>query len=138
LSPRYLLDTGVVSEPLRPRPDAGIVAGIREHQFELAIASIVWHELRYGCERMPRSARRKTLADYLERTVAATMPILDYDARAAEWHAVERVRLEGRGRTPPFRDGQIAAVAAVNDLVLVTANVRDFAGFKGLRVESWV
>jgi predicted nucleic acid-binding protein len=34
-------------------------------------------------------------------------------------------------------DGQIAAIAAVNDLVLVTRNVRDFSGFAGLDVESW-
>lgn len=104
---------------------------------ESAIASIVWHELRYGCERMPTSARRSMIAEYLERAVAATMPVLDYDARAADWHAAERVRLERAGRTPPFRDSQIAAVAAINDLVLVTANTRDFSGFKGLRVETW-
>ena len=110
---------------------------MRQHQSGVAIASVVWHELRYGCERMPPSTKRAAIATYLEHVVAATMPILDYDARAADWHAGERVRLEGTGRTPPFRDGQIAAVAAVNDLVLVTANARDFSGFKGLRVETW-
>jgi len=42
------------------------------------------------------------------------------------------------GRNVPSADGQIAAIAAVNGLVLVTANKRDFRGFQGLRVESWV
>lgn len=65
------------------------------------------------------------------------MPILPYDEAAADWHARERARLVAAGRTPPLLDGQIAAVAAVNDLVLVTSNVRDFRGFDGLRIEDW-
>jgi tRNA(fMet)-specific endonuclease VapC len=69
--------------------------------------------------------------------VLASFPILDYGRAAAEWHAVERARLEAAGKTPPFVDGQIAAIASVNDLVLVTANKTDFRGFKGLRVQNW-
>ena len=65
------------------------------------------------------------------------MQVLDYTNTAAEWHARERARLVARGQTPPILDGQIAAVAAVNDLTLVTFNVRDFNRFEGLRVESW-
>lgn len=65
------------------------------------------------------------------------MPILPYDERAAHWHAVERARLVAAGRTPPFVDGQIAAIAVVNDLVLVTANVADYEPFAGLTVENW-
>ena len=68
----------------------------------------------------------------------ASFPILDYDRAAAEWHGQERVRLEAAGKTPPFVDGQIAAIAYVNDLTLVTANKLDFRGIKGLRVEGWV
>jgi tRNA(fMet)-specific endonuclease VapC len=37
--------------------------------------------------------------------VAPTMPILPYDEQAAEWHAAERARLAGIGKTPPFADG---------------------------------
>jgi len=48
-----------------------------------------------------------------------------------------RARLKPVGRTPSFVDGQIAAVAIVNDATLVTANVADFAPFDGLRVEDW-
>ena len=44
---------------------------------------------------------------------------------------------DGRENSP-FVDGQIAAIACVNDLVLVTANKVDFRGFKGLRVEGWI
>ena len=65
------------------------------------------------------------------------MPILPYDHAAAEWHARERARLASRGETRPFVDGQIAAVAHVNDLTLVTFNDVDFRLFEGLRVVSW-
>jgi tRNA(fMet)-specific endonuclease VapC len=65
------------------------------------------------------------------------MPILDYDELAAEWHAAERARLVARGETPPFADGQIAAIAQVNDLTLVTFNDVDFRRFDGLRILVW-
>lgn len=52
-------------------------------------------------------------------------------------HAAERARLEESGTTLPFVDGQIAAIARVNELVLVTSNVKDFAPFTGLTVENW-
>lgn len=65
------------------------------------------------------------------------LPILPYDAAAAEWHADERVRLEKAGTPRPFIDGQVAAIARVNGLVLVTANVKDFRFFDALTVEDW-
>jgi tRNA(fMet)-specific endonuclease VapC len=65
------------------------------------------------------------------------MQILDYDAAAAAWHASERARLDARGETPPFTDGQIAAIAHVHDLALVTFNVADFKRFDGIRIVSW-
>jgi tRNA(fMet)-specific endonuclease VapC len=65
------------------------------------------------------------------------MPILPYDQEAADWHAAERVRLAGIRRTPPFIDGQIAAVAATRGLILVTANVADFQHFAGLPIVDW-
>ena len=137
MSPKYLLDTNIVSEPLKPSPSRAVLRRLAGHEGETAIASIVWHELQFGCARLPVSRRREAIERYLEDVVLASFPILDYDRAAAEWHARERVRLEAVGKTPPFVDGQIAAIACANDLVLVTANKSDFRGFKGLRVESW-
>jgi predicted nucleic acid-binding protein len=65
------------------------------------------------------------------------MQILDYDAAAAEGHAAERARLMAEGWTRPFQDGQIVAIAAVNDLTLVTFNRADFKRFEGLKVITW-
>jgi tRNA(fMet)-specific endonuclease VapC len=134
---KYLLDTMVVSEPLRPSPSRTVLRRLANHEGETDIASIVWHELLFGCVRLPKSHRRDAIERYLADVVLASFPILDYDRAAAEWHARERVRLEAAGKTPPFIDGQIAAIAGVNELVLVTVNKVDFRGFKGLRVESW-
>jgi tRNA(fMet)-specific endonuclease VapC len=132
-----LLDTNIISEPLRPTPNPKIFERLREHQDQLATASVVWHELLFGCYRLPDSERRTAIEEYLQRVVAASIEILPYDGRAARWHAAERARLTLAGRTPPFADGQIAAVARTNDLVLVTLNLTDYDGFRDLRVEDW-
>ena len=66
-----------------------------------------------------------------------TIPILPYDQAAAEWHAAERARLAALQYTPPFVDGQIAAIAATRGLILVTANTRDFQQFVGIIVVDW-
>jgi len=134
---KYLLDTNVISEPLRPTPSPAVLRRLRRHAGEAAIPSVVWHELRFGCARLPRSERREAIEQYLTRVVLAGFPVLDYDRAAAEWHAVERARLVAAGRTPPFVDGQIAAIAQINDLILVTSNRADFRGFKRLRVQGW-
>ncbi len=65
------------------------------------------------------------------------LKVLPYDKRAAEWHALARARLQRAGATPPSADAQIAAVAVVNNLVLVTHNIRDFRRFEGLSLVDW-
>jgi tRNA(fMet)-specific endonuclease VapC len=134
---RYLLDTNIVSEPLRPVPQATILLHLQRHEAEIAIAAVVWHELWFGCYRLPPSAKRTAITTYLTNVIAASVPILPYDQRAAEWHAEERTRLASIGKTPPFSDGQIAAAAITNDLTLVTLNQGDFAAFQGLRLDDW-
>lgn len=74
---------------------------------------------------------------YLDEVVISSFPVLAYDEEAAHWHGTERARLERLSKTAPFVDGQIAAIAFVNDLTLVTTNVKDFKRFKGLMVENW-
>ena len=135
---KYLLDTNTVSEPLRPRPNVGVIRRLHEHEDEIAIPAPVWHELRFGCSRLARSRRRDAIERYIEEVVLESFPILDYGFKAADWHARERARLVAAGRTPPFVDSQIAAIAHANGLVLVTSNIDDFRSFEGLRVESWM
>lgn len=137
VGPGYLLDASVLSEPLKPRPNQNVLDRLARHEAVLATAAPVWHELVFGARRMPPSARRRALERYLDEVIAATLPVLPYDASAAAWHAAERARLVALGRTPPFVDGQIAAIARVHGLVLVTANTNDFADFEGLAVDDW-
>lgn len=133
----YLLDTSIVSAPISKTPDPAILARLTEHSQECAIAAPVWHELTYGCRRLPIGARRAALEEYLREVVQSSFPILGYDEAAATWHGQERARLEALGRPAPFVDGQIAAIAYVHGLVLATTNDKDFVRFKGLRVENW-
>ena len=133
---KFLLDTNVVSEPLAARPSAGVLAGIEAHAAELAISAISWQEMHFGLERLPPGARRDRIRAYLEERVRPTLPILPFDAEAGEWQARERARLSSIGLTPPYADIQIAAIAAVNGLVLVTRNAGDFGDFAGLIVEN--
>jgi tRNA(fMet)-specific endonuclease VapC len=134
---RYLLDTNIISEPLRPAPNAAVLLHLERHQAEIAIAAIVWHELWFGCYRLPLSAKRTAITNYLTDVIAPSVPVLSYDQQAAEWHALERTRLIGIGKAPPFSDGQIAATAIANDLVLITLNQGDFVAFQGLQLEDW-
>lgn len=134
---RYLLDTNVVSQPMMKTPSASVLRKLASIADECAIGAPVWHELNFGCHRMPAGKRRNALQDYLA-DVVSNFEILPYDDLSAKLHALERVRLEELGTTVPFVDGQIAAIAQINELVLVTDNVRDFAPFKALTVENWV
>lgn len=136
-NPPFLLDTNVLSEPLRPRPDPRVLRLMRRHANRLVTSAVVWHELAYGASRLAPSRARELIERYLRDVVGPAIEVLPYDRAAAAWHAEERGRLERTGRPPSFADGQIAATAAVNGLVLVTRNVRDFAPFRGLVVRNW-
>lgn len=137
MSLKYLLDTNIVSEPFRQTPNSSIVRRLQQHTNEIAVASVVWHELWYGCYRLPSSQKRHTLERYLNEVVALTIPVLPYTERAAQWHAIERARLSQVGKTPSFVDAQIAATAVIHNLILVTNNLADYADFDGLQTEDW-
>ena len=134
---KYLLDTNVVSEAIKTAPNDNVMQKLEKHQNEMATAAIVWHELQFGCRRLPVSRIRSLIEAYLESVVAWSLDILPYDRAAAEWHAVQRVRLAAEGNPAPFVDGQIAAIAKTNRLTLVTRNVHDFSMFSGLEVQNW-
>lgn len=133
----HLIDTNIIAEPLKEFPNAAVDKQLRYYEGSLALAATTWHELIYGYQRTKSVSRRKQLSQYLYDAVAEVMLILPYNDAAAEWHAVERARLSSIGIVPSFQDGQIAAVAAVNNLILVTRNVSDFEHFAGLIVVNW-
>ncbi len=134
---KYLLDTNVLSEALKASPDAQVMAMMQAHQEEIATASPVYHELEYGCWRLPISRKRDIIELYIKNVILQHMVILPYDERAAQWHAQERARLAAQGETVPFVDGQIASIAKVNGLILVTRNTPDFENFSSLKIQNW-
>jgi len=134
---RFLLDTSIISVPISKVPNAGVLKQLDDHGHECVIAAPVWHELTFGCQRLPRGRKREAVETYLRDVVLASFPVLGYDEDAAHWHGLERARLEGLGKPAPYVDGQIAAIAYVNELTLVTANVKDYARFKGVEVDNW-
>ena len=136
MTARYLIDTNVVSELARPRPDRALARRLSDAAPVLAIGAPTWHELQSGLHCLPSSRRKTELTVFLAE-IESTIPVLPYDGRAAAWHARERGRLDAKGKVTPFADGQIAAIAATLGLTLVTRNVRDFAAFESVSVERW-
>ncbi len=135
---KYLLDTNVLSEPMKKAPNVGVLTMLAERSVDSGISAPTWHELLRGALRVPRGKRRVAILDYLEARVFQAFPILPYDHVAARWHAEERSRLEAVGKTPPYIDGQIASIASTTGLTLVTGNIRDFESFQDLLIESWL
>lgn len=132
----WLLDTNIVSEAMRPKPDAEVMANLARFDGELVIPAPVWHELRYGWLRMPDGQRKDAVGRFVQE-VAGSLPVLPYDSAAARIHAELRNLRERAGLRLPFVDGQIASVAMAHGLTLVTRNIRDFAGLPGLRLVNW-
>ena len=131
------LDTNVLSELVKTFPNQSVLTKIELHQHSITTASVVWHELQYGCHRLSKSKKRSIIELFLREVICTAIPILPYDEHAAKWHAERRASLTSKGQTPPFVDGQIAAIAIINGLILVTNNTPDFECFEGLSMENW-
>jgi tRNA(fMet)-specific endonuclease VapC len=134
---RYLLDTNILSEPVTARPNPLVLEKIKANGTALALASVTWQELLYGLYLLPAGKRRDRIEDYLFRRIQAVLPIIAFDESAAQWQAEQRARLRQIGKSSSYPDSQIAAIAAVNNLVLVTRNIDDFIDFEGLRTQNW-
>jgi tRNA(fMet)-specific endonuclease VapC len=134
---KYLLDTNILSEAKRPQPNEKVMEKLRLYRQETATATIVIHEMLYGCLRLSLSKKRQDIEDYINDVILAQLPLFDYNLKAAQYHAQQRARLSKVGKTPAFIDGQIASIALINDLILVTNNVVDFQDFDSLIIENW-
>ena len=132
---RFLLDSNILSEPSRQDPNIKVMNQLNLHRDEVGVASLVVHEMLYGCWRLPPSKRKDYLWQYIQDSVLS-LPVFAYDLRAAQYHAQERARLSKVGKSPAFVDGQIGSIAFTNNLTLVTNNVDDFRDFNGLVIDN--
>lgn len=133
-----VVDTNVVSEPLRPEPDGRVVAWLRDHAAEICLTSVTVHELFYGVARLPQGRRRSVLTRGVERLVErAGDRVLGYGREAAQVHASLRAAQEAAGRTLAVEDGMIASIALLHGHAVATRNVRDFADLGLTLVNPW-
>ena len=125
----FLLDTNVVSEWVKPRPDSGLIAwleGVDEDTVFLSVITVA--ELRYGIERLPVSKKRVQLDDWLQHDLQLRFEgrILNIDSVVAEGCGRLLARRQAVGSPMEVMDGFIAATADVHELTLVTRNTADF------------
>ena len=135
----YLLDTNIVSEFSKERPNPLVVGLYNARKDMCAISAITWQELNRGVNRLPNGKKKQ----YLERCLALyekTLEVISYDKFASQICGEMQAAAEKNGHTLPFYDSQIAATAISNGMILVTRNTADFAPIKEksyLRVEDW-
>lgn len=128
----YLLDTNVWIALLKNQP--AVVEGVRRVGVEaLYLCSPVWSELWFGACNSQRIAENQQRI----RELAAHIPSLPFDDRAAEHCGELRAFLARQGRPIGPYDLQIAAIARSASLCLVTRNVSEFSRVPGLAVENW-
>lgn len=136
----FLLDTNVISEWTKPRPDAGVVEWLTKvDEDEVFLSVITFTELRRGIERLPAGGRRRRLDEWLRAELALRFEgrIVGVDgAIADEWGRLV-ARREGRGRPIHAMDALIAATAQVHDLTLVTRNTADFEATVKSLLNPW-
>jgi predicted nucleic acid-binding protein len=128
----WLLDTNIVSETSKPRPDANCVTWLKARRGQCLLSAITVAELRYGIERMPEGKRKaadETEYQFLCEDYAGRF--LDFDApSAAEWgrYAAELEAAQGEDwwKYCDLRDTQIAAIAREHGFTIATRNVRHF------------
>jgi tRNA(fMet)-specific endonuclease VapC len=132
----YLLDTNTISEPTKPSPNQQVIEHLKKFEGQFALPVFVIYEMIYGAYRLPESKKRSRILHYIQ-DIIDDAPILLYTQEAAYWHGKEEARLQSIGKSPPFIDTQIAAVAKVNNLILVTRNTDDFKHFSDIQLENW-
>ena len=125
-----LLDTNVVSEPLRPVPDLRVIEWIDAQPLEtLFLSAITVAELRAGVALLPAGKRRSGLRQNLEKRVLPLFAgrVLPFDLACTAAYAELIAKARAAGLAVATTDGYIAAIAAANGFAVAT---RDSAAFE--------
>ena len=118
-----LLDTHVISEPLKLTGDAGVTTWIDAQIIEtLYLSTISLAELRFGIAALGPGKRRDTLHASFEQRILPLFVdrILPFDAAASEAYAVLRARTRAQGKDIATADGYIVATAIRHGLIVAT------------------
>jgi toxin FitB len=134
-----ILDTNLVSEPLKPKPDEAVLAWLdRQSPETLYLTTITLAELQAGIETLPAGKRRTALQNATTEMVAQFEGrVLAFDQDSA--NAVGRVfaGTQAAGNPIHFGDCAIAAIAVRCGFVLATRNVRDYRGAGIELINPW-
>ena len=123
-----VLDTNVISEPLKSMPEPKVMAWLDEQADEtLFITAISRAELRFGVLKLPDGKRKSALAAQIERVLDLFKErTLDFDIAASDKLAEIAARRELAGKPAVAPDAYIAACAAARGFAVATRNVRHF------------
>ncbi|MHB1942232.1 MAG: PIN domain-containing protein [Acidiferrobacteraceae bacterium] len=135
-----LLDTNVVSEWAKPRPDPSMVAWLADaDEDRIFISVITVAELRHGIERLAPGARRVRLDAWLTEQLPLRFEdrLLTVDAETANLWGRVMARGQAAGRPPGAMDAFIAATVLRHDMTLATRNVADFQMLGVRLVNPW-
>ncbi|MCL2661623.1 MAG: type II toxin-antitoxin system VapC family toxin [Acidobacteriaceae bacterium] len=135
-----LLDTNVVSEPIRPKPDPGVLAWIDAQYVEtLYLATISLAELRYGLAVHPDGKKKEIVRQKLERLMLPLFKgrILPFDVPASEAYAELRSAAEKKGKAIGDSDGYIAATALANGLAVASRDTKPFEAMGIKVINPW-
>ena len=125
---RYLLDTNVISETVRPKPDAQVIRWLAQLS-TLTLPAVGVYELAAGVQRLPAGKKRELLEDWLAELLACDCDVLPFDQAAALGSAVLESEARRQGRTVETRDLFILAIARSQNLGIATRNVGHYRGF---------
>lgn len=136
----WLLDTNILSELRRPKPEANVVAFVSQQPLELLyVSSVTFAEIRFGIERVEEPRQRAELIDWLTHKLR---PMFEQRVLPITEDVIFKWRLlveEGRkaGHTYSQPDLFIAATALQHGLTVVTRDVGDYAKAKVPVLNPW-
>lgn len=135
-----LLDTNVVSEPLRPAPNARVIEWIDAQPLEtLYLSAMTVAELCAGVALMPAGRRRAKLHDYIERDLLPAFAgrMLPFDMACTNAYAQVVATARRAGSRIATADALIAAVAATNRFIVATRDVGPFQAAGLTVINPW-
>lgn len=135
-----LLDTNVISEPLRREPEPGVIEWIDAQALEtLYLSAITVAELRSGIALLPAGKRRTGLLENLERRVLPLFAgrVLPFDLPCTETYAELIAKAQKAGLAIAAADGFIAATAAANGLAVATRDTSPFEAAGVTVINPW-
>ena len=136
----FLLDTNVISETVRPRPEPRVLSWFRERTpRDLFLSAVTLGELVRGALSVGDPARSLRYQQWISRDLTRQFGgrILAFDDRAAVIWGEIMGAADKAGRPRPALDAQIAAVALRHNLVLATRNTGDFQDLELPLVDPW-